>query len=93
AFGLPIVCYDRGGQTDFLATPHTGHVVPLNDLAGMTAAVLELRRSPERREAIQRYNRTLVERYFIDRCAASYERLFEQAILAGQGRRASRERS
>ncbi|HVW68168.1 MAG TPA: glycosyltransferase [Steroidobacteraceae bacterium] len=93
AFGLPIVCYNRGGQTDFLTTPHTGHVVPLNDFTGFTAAVIELRTSPERRELIRRHSRTLVERYFIDRCAESYERLFEQAVLAGHGRRASRERS
>ena len=27
ACGLPIVCYDRGGQTDFLASGETGFVV------------------------------------------------------------------
>ena len=31
ACGLPIVCYDRGGQTDFLASGETGFVVQLND--------------------------------------------------------------
>lgn len=92
AFGLPIVCYNRGGQTDFLTTPHTGFVAALNDLAGFTAAVAELRAASERRDTIRRHNRTLVERYFIDRCAESYERLFERVILAGQSRRASRER-
>lgn len=83
AFGLPIICYDRGGQTDFLATPITGHVVRLNDLDTFTAAVLELYRSPERRAAIRRHNLTQVENFFIDRCAQQYETIFERVVLEG----------
>ena len=83
AYGLPIVCYDRGGQTDFLSTPSTGHVVRLNDLDTFTAAVLELYRSPAQREAIRRHNLTQVENFFIDRCAQRYEAIFERAILSG----------
>jgi len=84
AFGLPIVCYDRGGQTDFLTTPATGHVVPLNDLQAFNDAVRKLRAAPERRSAIRRHNLALVENYFIDRCAERYERLFEQAVMSRQ---------
>jgi glycosyltransferase involved in cell wall biosynthesis len=84
AFGLPIVCYNRGGQTDFLATPATGHVVPLNDLQAFNDAVRALRAAPERRSAIRRHNLALVENYFIDRCAERYERLFEQAVMSRQ---------
>jgi glycosyltransferase involved in cell wall biosynthesis len=84
AFGLPIVCYDRGGQTDFLATPSTGAVVPLNDLQGFNEAVRALRTSPERRAEIRRHNLVLVENFFIDRCAERYERLFEEAVISGQ---------
>ena len=36
AFGLPVVCYDRGGQTDFLTSGETGHVVKLNDRDAFT---------------------------------------------------------
>src|SRR5262249_27477385 len=32
ACGLPIVCYDHGGQTDFLESSTTGFLVPLNDM-------------------------------------------------------------
>jgi glycosyltransferase involved in cell wall biosynthesis len=42
AFGLPVVCYDRGGQTDFLKSRETGHVIKLNDLADFTRAIVEL---------------------------------------------------
>jgi glycosyltransferase involved in cell wall biosynthesis len=84
AFGLPVVCYDRGGQGDFLSTPATGHVVALNDQRGFNDAVRTLRDSPERRAAIRLHNLTVVENFFIDRCAERYERVFEQAVLERQ---------
>ncbi len=49
AYGLPIVCYDRGGQVDFLSTPATGALVKLNDIEHFTQAVLDLHASPELR--------------------------------------------
>ncbi len=79
AFGLPIVCYNRGGQTDFLSTPQTGHVIPLNDLQAFNEAVRALRQSATRRAEISRTNLEKVEGFFIDRCAERYEQLFEQA--------------
>jgi glycosyltransferase involved in cell wall biosynthesis len=82
ACGLPIVCYDRGGQTDFLATPATGYVVPLNDIGAFSAAVCALRDAPEHRAVIRRNNLLRVESFFIDRCAERYERVFERAIIA-----------
>ena len=85
AFGLPIVCYDRGGQVDFLSTPATGAVVPLNDIDTFTRAVLDLYASPDRRGEIRRNNLAAVETYFSDRCARRYEAIFERAILARAG--------
>lgn len=80
AFGLPVVCYDRGGQTDFLVSNVTGHVVPLNNLAALTQAVTALAADPQARLRIGQHNRALVENYFIDTCAARYEQVFERAI-------------
>lgn len=82
SFGLPVVCYNRGGQTDFLSTPDTGDVIQLNDLAAFNGAVRALRDSPERRAAVGRHNLEKVEHYFIERCAERYEELFEAAIAA-----------
>ena len=82
AFGLPVVCYNRGGQVDFLSTPTTGHVVPLNDVGAFTAAVLDLYDSAQRRAAIRLHNLAAVETYFIDRCARHYESIFESVLLA-----------
>ncbi|HEY6482913.1 MAG TPA: glycosyltransferase family 4 protein [Steroidobacteraceae bacterium] len=80
AFGLPIVCYNRGGQTDFLETPRTGAVIALNDLGAFNDAVRELRSSPRRRQTTGKENLAAVESFFIDRCAQAYEQLFERTL-------------
>jgi glycosyltransferase involved in cell wall biosynthesis len=80
AFGLPIVCYDRGGQTDFLTSRETGFVVKLNDVAAFTHAVHALHADIYLRRRCGQRNRQLVENYFIDSCATRYEQVFEAAI-------------
>lgn len=79
-FGLPVLCYDRGGQTDFLTTGETGHVVKLNDCDAFVQAMIELHADREARERYGRNNRQRVENYFIDTCAARYEDVFGAAI-------------
>jgi glycosyltransferase involved in cell wall biosynthesis len=89
ACGLPIVCYDHGGQTDFLVDGETGHLVALNDFDALTRAVVKLHDHPALRVAMAGHNRGLVEDYFIDKCADRYESLFEEVVstfaLARQG--------
>jgi glycosyltransferase involved in cell wall biosynthesis len=80
AFGLPVLCYDRGGQTDFLTSGESGHVVKLNDREAFTRALIELHADREARERYGRHNRQLVENYFIDTCANRYEDVFSAAI-------------
>jgi len=80
AFGLPVICYDHGGQTDFLTTGRNGHVLPLNDLGAFARAIVDLYENSQRRLAIGRYNRGAVEDFYIDRCAERYEAVFREAI-------------
>jgi glycosyltransferase involved in cell wall biosynthesis len=80
ACGLPIVCYDRGGQTDFLVSGETGFVVKLNDIGAFTHAVHSVHADIYLRRRCGQRNRQLVESYFIDSCAARYEQTFETAI-------------
>lgn len=80
ACGLPVVCYDRGGQTDFLRSGETGFLVPLNDRTALTRAVIELYEAPMLRQRMGEENRRRVESYLIDRCALQYEAVFEAAI-------------
>ena len=86
AFGLPVVCYDRGGQTDFLATGVTGHVAPLNDTHAFTLAVRDLHENSEARQRCGAHNLQLVENYFIDTCAARYEEVFTSVVEQGTTR-------
>ncbi|HEX7060702.1 MAG TPA: glycosyltransferase family 4 protein [Woeseiaceae bacterium] len=85
AQGLPIVCYDHGGQTDFLASGVNGAVLPLNDLEAFTRAVAELEADGGKRHAIAQRNLADVEHYFIDRCAARYQELFESVTERRRG--------
>ncbi|HEV8329823.1 MAG TPA: glycosyltransferase family 4 protein [Steroidobacteraceae bacterium] len=80
AFALPIVCYDRGGQTDFLASGETGFVVKLNDSGAFTHAVRAIHADIYLRRRLGQRNRQTVENYFIDSCAARYEQVFEAVI-------------
>ncbi|MCJ7591339.1 MAG: glycosyltransferase family 4 protein [Woeseiaceae bacterium] len=84
AEGLPIVCYDFGGQTDFLEDGCTGRLIALNDLDGFVRGVQQLMESKEERLLMGRENRDRVEGFFIDTCAARYEHVFEQVISAAK---------
>jgi glycosyltransferase involved in cell wall biosynthesis len=76
--GLPIVCYDHGGQTDFLKNEVNGFLVPLNDRERFLDRCRLLARNPGLRGSMARTNREAVEEYFIDRCAARYEQVFTE---------------
>jgi glycosyltransferase involved in cell wall biosynthesis len=80
AFGLPIICYDHGGQTDFLVDGKTGYLVKLNDFERLTQSMVDLHDRPETRAAMADYNRELVENYFIENCARQYEAVFQTAV-------------
>jgi len=88
AFALPVICYDRGGQTDFLSTPATGHVVKLNDLEAFTRAIVDLHDDRQKCLSVGQHNLRLVESYFIDRCAQSYEAVFAAACAQRAARTA-----
>jgi glycosyltransferase involved in cell wall biosynthesis len=73
ATGLPIVCYDHGGQTDFLSQGTTGYLVPLNDLDAFQEHCETLIDNADLRGEIGRTNLERVEEFFIETCAARYE--------------------
>ena len=83
ACGLPIVCYDFGGQTDFLQNQESGHLVPLNDLETFRERCLQLIKDPSQRERMGKHNLLVVEDYYIDQCARRYEQIFNQ--VRGKG--------
>jgi glycosyltransferase involved in cell wall biosynthesis len=79
-FGLPIVCFDHGGQTDFLTSGETGFVARLNDMESFVDGIVQLHDAPDLRRRMGELNRGRVERFFIDECARRYEIVFEEAL-------------
>lgn len=80
ASGLPVVCYNHGGQTDFLEDKVTGRLLLLNDLSGFESACRSLIEDRVMRQHIGKENLKRVEDFFIDRCAERYETVFQEAI-------------
>jgi glycosyltransferase involved in cell wall biosynthesis len=85
ACGLPVVCYDHGGQTDFLVDGTTGYMCKLNDIEAFTKGCRELVQNADLRTRIKDENLKRVEDLFIDKCAMQYEALFEKVIEARRG--------
>ncbi len=80
AAGLPVICYDYGGQTDFLESDVNGYVVKLNDRVEFKNACQRLLDDSGLRERMGKHNLVAVEKYYIDHCADQYEKLYEKVI-------------
>jgi glycosyltransferase involved in cell wall biosynthesis len=80
ACGLPIICYDHGGQTDFLRDQQTGYLIPLHNTALFKEQCELLVSNMGLRQTMGTYNRRYVEEYYIDQCAKQYESLFERVV-------------
>lgn len=82
ACGLPIVCYNHGGQTDFLIDGKTGYLVELDDLTAFEERCRYLIADRDKRAGIRSHNLDYVQEFFIDSCARRHETLFNQTIQA-----------
>lgn len=84
--GLPVLCYDRGGQTDFLKEGVTGALVRLGDTHSFRGKMKELLQSAEERKRIGAHNREYVKEFYIGRCADRYLDIFDAAISSRKSR-------
>lgn len=82
AAGLPVICYDKGGQTDFLEDRVTGRLIPAGERAAFVEALKESVENRHTHDAIAQHNVEAVEAYFIEHCARRYEALFEATLAA-----------
>ena len=89
ACGLPVICYDYGGQTDFLRDHKTGYLIPLNDLDTFYDKCRTLINNSELRRTMGDHNHIYAEEFFIETCAANYEQVFLKAIEMKSGHRAT----
>ena len=84
ASSLAVICYDHGGQTDFLESGETGYLLPLNDQASFAQRCQHLLSNVEIRKDMGRNNLRKIEELFIDRCASHYEDVFEDVATRRQ---------
>jgi glycosyltransferase involved in cell wall biosynthesis len=85
AAGLPVICYDYGGQTDFLESGISGYVVKLNDKTEFIGACQRLLGDQALRSKMGKHNLLAVEKFYIDHCANQYEKLYEKVIEQHRG--------
>ena len=78
--GLPIVCYNRGGQNDFLINKKTGFLVALGDKKAFHDRIIELIQNPDMKDEMCYYNKNLVKKYYISNCAERYISIFQEVI-------------
>jgi glycosyltransferase involved in cell wall biosynthesis len=86
--GLPVICYDRGGQRDFLRNGTTGYLVELGNRAEFAARLNALLVSQALRSEIRAHNKEYVRNFYIENVAQRYLSIFREAA-AGAGVRPS----
>ena len=84
AVGLPVLCYDEGGQVDFVEDGGNGYLVPLGDVARFVEHARRLAGDRALRARLSAGALASVEPYFIDACAAGYEAIFERLAARGE---------
>lgn len=79
--GLPVICYNRGGQNDFLLDGKTGFLVQLGDKETFGEKIVRLIRDSKLKNRMSLHNRRYVQNYYIGECANQYISLFEKVVL------------
>jgi glycosyltransferase involved in cell wall biosynthesis len=79
-FGVPVVCYDRGGQVDFLKDNLTGRLIKLNDSNSFRDAVLELLKNKENLDLIKKHNKSYIKKFYINNIAQEYINIYKKCI-------------
>jgi len=78
--GLPVLCYNRGGQNDFLINGKTGYLVELGDKLTFAEKIEELFLDAKSRNTIGDFCGSHVSNYYIENCANRYIDLFNEVI-------------
>jgi glycosyltransferase involved in cell wall biosynthesis len=82
AAGLPVITSDHGGQVDFLRDGENGYLVPPSDGSAIGEAIGRLVADPGIGRRIRATNLRDAERHGSERCARSYEALYEGLVEA-----------
>jgi glycosyltransferase involved in cell wall biosynthesis len=80
ACGLPIICHNNGGQTDFLVDGRTGFLTDVGDIETFVQRIMKIFKNKALRTQIGNYNKNMVSEFYISRCAEKYLYLFQELI-------------
>ena len=80
ASGLPVICYDNGGQSDFLLDEKTGHLVKADEFEVFSEKVESLCQDEERRKGYSRHNLEYMQNFYIETCANKYLNLYQSIV-------------
>jgi glycosyltransferase involved in cell wall biosynthesis len=80
--GLPVVCYDRGGQTDFLSDGRTGCVIALSNTEEFTRCCCRLYEDSGERAKISSHNAAYVKNFYLDRFIERHLEVFQGALAS-----------
>jgi glycosyltransferase involved in cell wall biosynthesis len=78
--GLPVVCYNRGGQNDFLIDGKTGYLVDVGDKLAFAEKINEFYLNARSRRTMGDFCSSHIKNYYIENCADRYIDLFNGAI-------------
>lgn len=77
-FGLPIVCTNNGGQTDFLVQGENALLVDVGDVAACAAAIDRFASDRKLYRACSNNNRKAVKRFYAEEVAGRYVDVFRE---------------
>ena len=78
--GLPVACFDNGGQADYLKDGQTGILVPYGRQDQLTAGIKHLINDADHRQRISIHNSQYINQFYIDNCARQYEAHYQQLV-------------
>jgi glycosyltransferase involved in cell wall biosynthesis len=80
AVGLPVISYNKGGQSEFLLDDLTGALVPSGNSERLFEKIRQMVENEQLRQHISRHNLAYVENFFIEWCAQKYEEKYLSLI-------------
>jgi N-acetyl-alpha-D-glucosaminyl L-malate synthase BshA len=78
--GLPVICYDHGGQVDFLQNCTTGYLINLGNKTYFTEKLKYILKNKSLITEISNFNTNYVKEFYIQNIAKQYLSVFEESI-------------
>ena len=80
--GLPIICTNSGGQTDFLKYRKNAIIIDVGDVEACSNAIQELRKNNTLYQHLAKNNKKDVKNYYAEPIAERYMKIFKN--MAGR---------